>query len=91
MHRTTTQLHTSFYLDIENKNTCKTCVYRYPVECGGRVIQYCWVNRSNRTFNGLAKTKIYKYCHKYRDKCKHEYQSDGRSYCYCIKCGKDYV
>lgn len=22
-------------------------------------------------------------------KCKHDYRSDGRSYCYCIKCGKD--
>jgi hypothetical protein len=22
-------------------------------------------------------------------KCKHKYRSDGRSYCYCVKCGKD--
>lgn len=23
------------------------------------------------------------------DKCKHDYRSDGRSYCYCIKCNKN--
>lgn len=22
-------------------------------------------------------------------KCKHDYRSDGRTYCYCIKCGKN--
>ena len=24
-----------------------------------------------------------------RGSCKHDYRSDGRSYCYCIKCGKN--
>ena len=24
------------------------------------------------------------------EKCRHDYRSDGRSYCYCIKCGKEY-
>jgi hypothetical protein len=23
------------------------------------------------------------------EKCRHDYRSDGRSYCYCIKCGKN--
>lgn len=38
--------------------TCRTCVHRQRWECGGRVIQYCGVRRSGRTFNGLLKIKV---------------------------------
>lgn len=38
--------------------TCRTCEYRQRWECGGRVIQYCSVRRSKRTFNGLLKIKV---------------------------------
>lgn len=33
-------------------------------------------------------TTCYTYSVKHK-RCKHDYRSDGRSYCYCIKCGKD--
>lgn len=28
------------------------------MECGARVIQYCGVRKSNRTYNGLLKIKV---------------------------------
>ncbi len=34
----------------------------------------------------MGKIKKKKRIHK---KCRHDYRSDGRSYCYCIKCKKD--
>lgn len=36
----------------------KTCIHRQRWECGGRVIQYCRIRNSNRTFNGLLKIKV---------------------------------
>jgi hypothetical protein len=40
-----------------NGNTCNTCENRQRWQCGGRVIQYCGVRKSNRTDNGLLKIK----------------------------------
>lgn len=89
MHRVTNQLHLTFYLfDTKNDHTCKTCVYRHSVQCGGRVIQYCWINKSNRTFNGLAKTKIYKSCGKWKDICVHKWEKGYRGMSNCVKCGR---
>lgn len=38
--------------------TCRTCKHRQRWQCGGRVIQYCGKQRSNRTFNHLKKIKV---------------------------------
>lgn len=38
-------------------DTCHTCVHRQRWECGSKVISYCRVRKSNRTFNGLQKVK----------------------------------
>lgn len=38
--------------------TCRTCSNRQRWECGGRVIQYCGVRKSKRTFNRLLKIKV---------------------------------
>jgi len=37
--------------------TCNTCEHRQRWQCGGRVIQYCGIRKSNRTENGLLKIK----------------------------------
>lgn len=37
---------------------CRTCAHRQRWECGGSIIQYCGVRKSNRTFNGLMKIKV---------------------------------
>ena len=37
--------------------TCRDCAHRQRWQCGGSVIQYCAITRSNRTFNGLKKIK----------------------------------
>lgn len=37
--------------------TCRTCANRQRWQCGGKVIQYCGVRKSNRTFNRLLKIK----------------------------------
>ena len=37
--------------------TCLTCENRQRWQCGGRVIQYCGVRKSNRTDNGLLKIR----------------------------------
>ena len=41
----------------ETKDTCLTCVHRERHQCGGSVIQYCGVRKSNRTHNGKLKIK----------------------------------
>lgn len=38
--------------------TCRSCAHRQRWQCGGSIIQYCGVRKSNRTFNGLLKTKV---------------------------------
>lgn len=38
-------------------NTCRTCQYRERHQCGGSIIQYCGVRKSNRTYNGKLKIK----------------------------------
>ena len=38
--------------------TCRTCKNRQRWECGDRIIQYCGVRKSNRTFNHLLKIKV---------------------------------
>lgn len=38
--------------------TCRTCANRERWQCGGSIIQYCGVRKSNRTFNGLLKIKV---------------------------------
>lgn len=37
--------------------TCRTCIHRQRWECGSKVISYCRMRKSNRTFNGLQKVK----------------------------------
>ena len=37
---------------------CRTCAHRERWQCGGRVIQYCGVRKSKRTYNGLLKIKV---------------------------------
>ena len=37
---------------------CRTCQHRQRWHCGGSIIQYCGVRKSNRTFNGLLKIKV---------------------------------
>lgn len=41
----------------QDPTTCRTCVHRERWECGSKVINYCRVHKSNRTFNGLQKVK----------------------------------
>lgn len=41
----------------EEGSTCRTCKHRQPWQCGGSIIQYCGITRSNRTINGLKKIK----------------------------------
>ena len=36
---------------------CRTCKHRQRWQCGGSIIQYCGVRKSNRTFNGLMKVQ----------------------------------
>jgi len=38
--------------------TCRTCAHRQRWQCGGSIIQYCAVRRSNRTFNKKLKIKV---------------------------------
>lgn len=40
------------------EKTCRACANRQRWECGGRVIQYCGVRKSKRTFNRLLKIKV---------------------------------
>lgn len=42
----------------KTKDTCRTCIHRQRWQCGGRVIQYCGIRKSNRTENGLLKIKV---------------------------------
>lgn len=44
--------------DAARTVTCRSCDNRQRWQCGGRVIQYCGVRKSNRTENGLAKIKV---------------------------------
>lgn len=37
--------------------TCKDCEHRQRWQCGGSVIQYCSITKSNKTHNGLLKIK----------------------------------
>lgn len=39
------------------KHTCLTCAHRQRWQCGGSIIQYCRIRKSNRTFNGLMKVQ----------------------------------
>lgn len=55
-----------FNIKKEDTEICKNCFHRKPYQCGGRVIQYCGARRSNRTFNGLQKTKVYLTCHLFK-------------------------
>lgn len=52
---------------MENK-TCRTCANRERWQCGSKVIQYCRVRKSNRTFNKLQKIKVTNpACHLYKE------------------------
>ena len=59
--------------DIKTQNanyvvlTCLTCDHRERHQCGGSIIQYCGVRKSNRTENGLLKIKCKTpSCHLYK-------------------------
>lgn len=53
---------TLFDLPEESKDKpitfCRTCEHRERHQCGGSVIQYCGVRKSNRTLNGKLKIKV---------------------------------
>lgn len=38
-------------------NFCRTCIHRERHQCGGTIIQYCGLRKSNRTDNGKLKIK----------------------------------
>ena len=40
-----------------NGYTCRQCKHRQRWQCGGSIIQYCGVRRSNRTYNKMLKIK----------------------------------
>lgn len=42
----------------EKTATCRSCKHRQRWKCGGSIIQYCAVRKSNRTFNKLLKIKV---------------------------------
>lgn len=48
---------TLFDVEITNVKTCLSCVHRERWQCGGSVIQYCGVIKSNLTNNGKLKIK----------------------------------
>jgi hypothetical protein len=60
-------MQTELNLGIEQANsrnivlkaglTCNSCEHRQRHQCGGSIIQYCGVRKSNRTDNGLLKIK----------------------------------
>jgi hypothetical protein len=53
--------------EIKGK-TCRTCEHRQRWQCGGSVIQYCGIRKSNRTENGLLKIKCkMKACYNYKE------------------------
>lgn len=37
--------------------TCLNCQHRERHQCGGSIIQYCGIRKSNRTYNGQLKIK----------------------------------
>lgn len=43
---------------IQPTKFCRTCEHRQRWQCGGSIIQYCGIIKSNRTFNGLKKIKV---------------------------------
>jgi len=43
--------------EVVNPNTCLTCEHRERHQCGGSIIQYCAILKSNRTLNGQLKIK----------------------------------
>lgn len=45
-------------LKSETTDTCRHCENRQRHQCGGSIIQYCGVRKSNRTYNGLLKIKV---------------------------------
>lgn len=40
------------------KATCRSCIHRERWQCGGSIIQYCGMRKSNKTQNGLLKIKV---------------------------------
>ena len=42
----------------KSSKTCRTCEHLQRWECGGSIIQYCSVNKSSRTLDGLKKIKV---------------------------------
>ena len=47
-----------FVQPTKPEKTCRTCAKRQRWQCGGSIIQYCGVRKSNRTQNGLLKIKV---------------------------------
>jgi hypothetical protein len=46
-----------FDVPTEKHNECRTCMHRERHQCGGTIIQYCGILKSNRTQNGKLKIK----------------------------------
>lgn len=50
---------------------CRTCQHRERHQCGGRIIQYCGLRKSNRTDNGQLKIKVnMPACEQYKEESK---------------------
>ena len=46
-----------FDVELIKPETCLNCEHRERHQCGGSIIQYCGVRKSNRTHNGQLKIK----------------------------------
>jgi hypothetical protein len=46
-----------FEVEPIKTETCLNCEHRQRHQCGGSIIQYCGVRKSNRTYNGQLKIK----------------------------------
>lgn len=44
--------------ETKPNETCRSCEHRERWRCGGSIIQYCGVRKSNRTENGKLKIKV---------------------------------
>jgi len=73
--RTFRQLNAKFYSEMAEdkpKGYCKDCKHRQRWQCNTKVIQYCGITKSNRTFNGLKKIKVYMGCDKWEAQTKYK-------------------
>jgi hypothetical protein len=59
--------------EIPPDKTCLTCRHRERWRCGGSIIQYCGIRKSNRTFNKKLKIKCKRAACRLHDEGKAEF------------------